>query len=56
MVFSFNSTGNRHVNIESLQTSDWISFQKHKVNEHIENCQELTSLKEPLDPSAGLFA
>lgn len=47
MIFSFNSTGNRNVNIESLQASDWVSLQKHKVNEHIENRQELTSLEEP---------
>lgn len=47
MVFPFNSTGNRNVNIESLQTSDWVSLQMHKVNERIENHQELTSLKEP---------
>lgn len=47
MVFSFNSTGNRNVNVESLQASYWIYLQKHKVNEHIENRQELTSLKEP---------
>lgn len=47
MVFSFSSTGNRNVNIESLQASDWVSLQKHKVNECIENRQELTSLKEP---------
>lgn len=47
MIFSFNTTGNRNVNIESLQASDWVSLQKHEVNEHIENRQELTSLKEP---------
>lgn len=47
IVFSFSSTGNRNVNIESLQASDWVSLQKHKVNECIENRQELTSLKEP---------
>lgn len=47
MMFSSSSTGNRNVNIESLQTSDWVSLQKDKVDECIENRQELTGLKEP---------